>query len=171
MFSDLNNSGALYYYMNTCDSNLTRVVRMFNCTAIRNVGNDNLKMFHVVMYNQECVDMFGYSNKLDTGYHYLHNQVILSFRACAFINNSNMTSMIYIEPSSSRLITGGINIQQCNFCKNKNIDFIKAESEREVFWQFKYRIFIGNTTICSYTHNGSSNNLISITNGMISLKM
>ena len=51
MFSDLNNSSALYYYMNTCNSNLTSIVNISNCTAIRNVGNAKLKMFHMVMHN------------------------------------------------------------------------------------------------------------------------
>ena len=170
IFSDMNNSGTLYYYMNTCNSDLISIVKITNCNTIRNVGNDNLKMFHIVMYNQECVDMFGYSNRFDTSYHCLHDQVYLSFRDCTFINNSNMTSMIYIEPSSLRVITGSIKIRHCKFCKNKNIDFIKVESEREVFWQLTNWIFIGYTTICSNTHNGSSNNLITVTNSMISLR-
>ena len=108
IFSDLNNSSALYYYMNTCDSNLTSIVNISNSTAIRNVGNAKLKMFHIVLYNRKCVDMFSY--KFAAGYQYLHNQVYFSFLDCTFINNSNMKSMIYIEPSSSRVITGSIDI-------------------------------------------------------------
>ena len=167
LFNDLNNSSALYYYMNTCDSNLISIVNVSNCTAIRNVGNPNQKMFHVVMYSRECVDMFDYV--FAAGNQYLHNQVDFSFHYCTFINNSNMKSMIYIEPSSSRLLMGSIKIQHCNFSKNRNINFITVESEKEIYWQLTNRIFIRNTEICSNTHNDSSNNLISVTNTIIIL--
>ena len=167
-FKNLNNSSALYYYMNTCDSNLTSIVKISNCTAIRNVGNANQKMFHIVMYNQECVDILSY--RFTASYQCLHHQVFISFLDCTFINNSNMMSMIYIEPSSSRVITGSVNILRCSFYKNKNIDFIKVESERKIYWQLTNRVIIQDTEIYSNTHNDNSNNLISVTNGMLLLK-
>ena len=167
-FSDLNNSSALYYYMNTCDSNLTSVVNISNCTAIRNVGNANLKMFHIVMYNRECVDILSY--RFTASYQCVHHQVFISFLDCTFINNSNMMSMIYIEPSSSRVITGSVNILWCNFLKNRNIDLIKVETEREIYWQLTNRVLIKKTEIYSNTYNDNSNNLISVTNGILLLK-
>ena len=112
--------------------------------------------------------MFSYT--FVVGYQYLRNQVYLSFLNCTFVSNSNMESMIYIEPSSSRVITGSVIVTHCNFCKNRDINFIKVESKREIFWQLTNQMIIRNTKVCSNTHSDNSNNLVSVTNTMIALK-
>ena len=164
IFSDLKNSSALYYFVNTCNVILMNYLKVYNFTVTRNIGNHQLKMFHIVLYNWRFFDTVTHIAKVRSKHQ--HNQV--NFYGCKFINNSNIKSMIYIEPSSSRVIGGYIYILKCYFCKNINVSFVTVESKREIVWQLTNYVFILKTQIHSNSHNG--NDLISVTNGMVALK-
>jgi len=167
IFNNVNNSSALYFHMNTCNINLTSFVKISNFTAIKNIGNPHMKMFHIVLYNNVCFDKVSYSTAKSYPKH-RYNKVSLSFIDCKFNGNADMKSMIYIEPTSSRVMTGYVRIRRCKFCNNKNVNFVNVESEREIFWQLTVFVLFQATVIESNVHN-SSNNLISITNGIVSL--
>ena len=138
IFSDLKNSSALYYFMNTCNVNLTSFLKVYNFTIIRNIGNPQLKMFHVVLYNWRCFDTVFHIAKAHPKHQ--HNQV--DFYGYKFMNNKNMKSTIYIEPTSSRVIREYINILKCDFFKNINLNFVNVESKREIAWQLTNFVFI-----------------------------
>ena len=165
--SDLKNSSALYYFTNTCNVNLMNDLRIYNFTITRSTGNPHLKMFHVALYNWRCFDTVAYFDK-DRPKLQL-NQV--SFYGCKFMNNRNMKSIIYIEPTSSRVIRGSIKIRKCEFSRNTNVNFLNVESEKEIVWQLTNVINMYKVKIYCNSHEyNESNDLISVTNGMIVLQ-
>ena len=165
IFSDYKNTSFLYYFTHTCSTNLKSVLEFHNITVSRNVGNTYLKMFHLVLYNKKCFDTIVPSVTENNKFQF--NRI--RFISCTFVNNSDMKSMIYIEPTSSRSIRCQTIIRKCNFTKNINVNFVKAEPHKVILWQFTNFINISEARIQSNKHD-NFDNLISVANTMISFK-
>ena len=165
MFHGLKASGLLYYHVNTCKSDVESRLFIRRFVVVGNVGTPQLKLFHIVLYNEWCSDdlsLVAIKNPIQQ-----YNQI--SFKDCKFINNSDMESLLYIQPASSQAITGYVTVRDCEFSGNTNVHLINAENKRGILWQITHFMVIGRTRIYSNTHDNGKN-LISITNGMLSLE-
>ena len=74
---------------------------------------------------------------------------MIDFENCTFINNTNMTAMIYVTPRSSRVISGYIKMTNVVFCDNRQLHFIKVKSTTEIIWQLITNIKLFNVKIFS----------------------
>jgi len=165
IFQDLMASSILYYQVNTCKSVVESRLFIRGFVVVGNVGTSQLRMFYLMLYNALCSDDLSFIAIKKPVQQY--NQI--SFKNCKFINNTNIESMIYIEPASSQAITGYVTIRDCEFSGNRYVHLINAESKRGILWQITHFMVIGKTRIHSNTHDNGKN-LVSITNGMMSLE-
>ena len=101
IFTNLVNVTALYYYGEMCGIAVSNNLIVENCIVSDNIGNPSLKMFHIVLYDIQCLRLF-----ISKRVYYLQQYTIVRFTECKFENNFNMTSMIYVSPASSRATTG-----------------------------------------------------------------
>ena len=171
-FNDYINTGALYYYGETCGLNVHNNLMIQNCevsnnsVVLKSTNNNNTnnnrtaQMFYILLYNFGCFD----SAVIEEYCSQQYNKVI--FTNCVFSNNSNISSMIYVVPASSRALTGNFTIHNSVFCNNMNSHFFNMGSDKPNVWQFTNFVLISNTTITSNDH-GHGKDLISATNGWI----
>ena len=162
-FDGLYNTSALYYNGGTCGIDIQTRLDVQNVNVSNNVGNSLLSMFSIILYSHVCFKI-AFSKE-----EYCKQQYnIINFISCNFVNNTNMTTMIYIAPESTRAITMYINVINSTFCYNKDLHFINSERSSVILWQLTNLILIVDTNISSnYHHNGGS--LISIMNGAIQI--
>ena len=121
IFTNLVNVTALYYYAEMCGIAISNNLIVQNCIVSDNTqsGNPSLKMFHIVLYDIQCLRLFR-SNRL----YYFQQYTSVRFKECKFENNSNMTSMIYVSPASSLATTGYFRYEKSTFYNNRNTHFI-----------------------------------------------
>ena len=158
-FDGLYNTSALYYYGGTCGINVETRLNVQNVGVSNSMGNSLLSMFRIILYNHVCFKI-AFSKE-----EYCKQQYnTINFISCNFVNNTNMRTMIYMAPASTRAITGYINVINSTFSYNKDLHFINSERSSVILWQLTNFILIVDTNISSnYHHNGDS--LISIMNG------
>ena len=79
MFNDLINVTALYYYGETCGIGVSKKLTIRNCIVSNNIGNPSFKMFHVTLYNIQCITLFKPKQL-----YYLQQYYNISFMNCKF---------------------------------------------------------------------------------------
>ena len=161
IFTNFVNVAALYYYGEMCGIGVNNNLTVRNCIVSNNTGNPSLKMFHIVLYNIQCIRLFT-SKQL----YYLQQYTFVNFTKCKFENNSNMTSMIYVSPASSRATTGYFYLEKNTFYNNRNAHFIIMKSNTDNIWQLSNYVVINNTNITSNVHD-EGHNLMSFTNSWV----
>ena len=142
------NVTALYYYGETCGIGVSNKLTIRNCIVSNNIGNPSFKMFHVTLYNIQCITLFRPKQL-----YYLQQYYNISFMKCKFENNSNMTSMIYVSPASSRATTGYFYLEKNTFHNNINTHFIIMKSDTDNIWLLSNNVVISRTNITSNVHN------------------
>ena len=163
-FNDYINVGALYYYGETCGLNVYNNLTIQNCVVSNNNYNRTThdQMFYILLYNFGCFD----SALLREYCSQQYNNIV--FTNCVFSNNSNIPSMIYVVPASSRALTGNFTIKDSVFWNNTQSHFFNMHmgGDKPNVWQFTNFVLISNTSIASNSHEHGSD-LISTTNGWI----
>ena len=162
IFNDLINVIALYYYIETCGMSISNQLTISNCIMSNNIGSPNFKLFHIMLYNLKCLRFFE-----TLRLYYLQQFTIVKFRKCNFKNNSNMTSMIYISPASSQVITCYFYLIESSFHNNTNAHFLIMKSNTDNIWQFSNNAVIQKVNITSNVHN-EGQSLMSFTNCRVS---
>ena len=159
IFNDLINVTALYYYIETCRKSINRLT-IKNCIMSNNIGNPNLKLFHVILYNVKCLSgLFA----LIRPYNFQQFTIVkFKFTKCNFKNNSNMT-MIYISPASSQATTCYFYLIESSFHNNTNTHFLVMKSNSDNIWQFSNNAAIQKVNITSNVHD-EGQDLMSFTN-------
>ena len=157
-FNDLHNVHLLYYYGETCGTFVRNSLMLINCVISNNIGFSKFKMFEIYLYNKGC---FGTALKEQLYCNQQYNNI--TFANCKFVNNSNITSMIYVTPASSRGITCHIYVIKSLFCNNNNTHYLNLESDVDNIWQLSNSISFNSVTISSNSHY-EGNNLLSATN-------
>ena len=159
---NLKNSSLLYYSGEISENDITCKVTIKDSLICNNIGNTQLKMFHIVLNNYREI-----IKDLSFLYYYQQKNMIY-FDNCTFTNNTNMTAMIYVMPGSSRVISGYIDMKRVVFGNNRQLHFIKVKSSVEIIWQLTTHIKLFNVKIFSNQHT-DGDSLISVTNGVIYL--
>ena len=146
-FSNFSNTGALYYYGETCGLCVQNSLTIKNCVVSNNIGS--LTMFHILLYNFGC---FGRA-VIKQNYNQQYNNI--SFINCKFSNNFNISSVIYVIPANSRVITGYFMIESSVFCNNNKTHFFNMDKDIAIAWPWKFSnyVIIFNTTISSNSHS------------------
>ena len=158
--NNLENSSLLYYSGEISNNAVISKVTIKDSVIYNNIGNTQLKMFHILLTNYREVIK-------DLSFLYYNQQrTIIEFENCTFTNNTNMAAMIYVTPGSSRVISAYINIKRVAFCNNRQLHFIKVKSTTEIIWQLTTHIKLFNVHILSNKHT-DGDSLISVTNGVI----
>ena len=165
IFNDLINVTALYYYGEACGIGVSNYLTIRNCIVSNNTGNPNLKMFHITLYNMQCIRLFR-SKQL----YYLQQYSNISFMKCKFENNVNMTSMIYVSPASTRSTTGFFYLESNMFHNNVNTHFLIMKSDTDNIWQLSNVVVIDTINITSNVHDEGWS-LMSFTNSWIWLNL
>ena len=166
VFRNFKNSSVLCYYgeadgytVAACD----RRVIIRNSTFFNNTGHPQLNMFHIVLDSSSSYHHHLFVNMRKEKS--LHN--IIKFSNCIFTRNINMEAIIYVRPSTTYTIIGSIMIRESTFYKNKKTNFIKVNSESQIFYVTTY--FILNIVNVSCNEHDDGDSLIHITNGRILL--
>ena len=165
VFRNFKNYSVLCYYGEADRYTVAACVRRViieNSTFFNNTGHPQLNMFHIVLdslspYNNLLLNMCKQKS--------LHNTI--QFSNCTFTRNINMEAIIYVRPPTTYTIIGIITISESTFYKNKKTNFIKVNSESQVFYVTTYLILRVVNVFCNEHDDGDS--LILITNGRISL--
>ena len=167
IFTNLINVTALYYYGETCGSAVRNHLIVQNYTVSNNTGNPNLNMFHIVLYNIQCSDLF-YLFESRQSCHQQYNNI--SFINCKFANNYNMMSMIRVSPASSRATTGYLYLENNTFHNNRNTHFLimKSTNDAENIWQLSNYVEISKSIVTSNIHDDGQD-LISIANSWVKI--
>ena len=153
-FNNYHNVHSLYYYGQTCGKFIQNNLRLENCVISNNTGCSNFQMFK--LYNKEC---FGTS--LQKQYcNVQYNNI--TFVNCKFIDNHNITSMIYVTPASSRAITCRIYVINSSFSSNDNSHYLTLESDVINLWQLSNYVNFESVTISSNSHYEGKNLLSAI---------
>ena len=162
-FSQLYNTSVLYYHKESVGQYIDNSVTFNNCIINNNFGNIFLKMFNVLIYNAGFIySKSRHQRKCDT------QSNIIAFNNCHFVNNSNMNSLLYLDPKNTLLFNVLVKINHSSFLYNCDVQMIKVNSEVTALWQLSHYITITETTISSNKHDNLVS-LISSTNGNIEL--
>ena len=163
-FHNLNNSGVLHYHGESCGGFLRSIAYFKNCSVKHNQGNNYLKLFHIVIsYN---LSTFNFKNKYTTGV--CDKQMnIITLKDCAFVNNSNMESIVHALLQNSLSGNVLINIENSIFADNYDTEIIKINSHVKLLWTVTHYINLTNTIISSNKHSQVGHNLMSSANGFI----
>ena len=159
-FNHLNNSGVLKYHAESCGTLVHSILSFINCSIEHNQGNKYLKLFYMVVSDCDiCRESF---DNDECG----KRKNIINFRLCAFINYTNMKSVLYILLQNSLSANVLINIRDSIFVNNHKTRIIKINSKLEVLWQLTHYMILMNIRLISnsFGHRGS---LISSENGFI----
>ena len=159
VFSNLVNVNALYYYAKVCGISVNNHLAVRNSVIFNNTGNLGLKMFHITLYNIQCIDV------TVSDFH-LQQYSNISFANCKFMNNFNMQSILYISPASSQATTGYFYLVNNTFDSNRNTHILIMKNDAENIWQLSNYFNISNTQITSNVHN-EGQNLLSFTNSWV----
>ena len=167
IFTDLINVTALYYYGETCGIGVMNHLIVQNHTVSNNTGNPSLKMFHIVLYNIQCIDLFYLFESRQSNHQQYNN---ISFINCKFVNNYNMMSMIRVSPASSQATTGYLYLENNTFHSNRNTHFLimKSTNDAESLWQLSNYVEISESTVTSNVHD-EGQDLISIANSRVKI--
>ena len=155
-FNNLQNVQLLYYYGETCGIFVQNNVTFENCVISNNIGCF-FHMFEIILYNKGCFR----TALLEQYCNQQYNNI--TFINSKFINNHNITSMIYVTPASSRTITSRIYVMNSSFCNNDNTHYLTLESNITSVWQLSNKVNFESVTISSNSHN-EGKDLISATN-------
>ena len=100
MFVSLYNSSALHYYHNDYNDNTKRLTTLLiiNVTVMHNTGFGHLNMFHIVLNDFEVLNNTSKYNEIGFIAPILTTE--LGLFNCSFVRNTNIGSMLYVEPLS-----------------------------------------------------------------------
>ena len=157
-FSNFTNTGAVYYYGETCGLYVHNKLTIENCVVSDNTGS--FTMFHILLYNYGCFGRAAMKQKRNQQY----NKI--SFINCDFSNNFNISSVIYIIPANSWAITGYFIIKGSVFCNNIKTHLLNMDNDIIIARDFVNYVIIFNTTISSNNHS-DGRDLIFMKNGWI----
>ena len=157
IFADLINVTALYYYGETSETAVSNHLTIQNCVMSNNIGNPNLKLFHITLNNKHCIRI-----RLSVTRQY--NSI--RFKNCKFENNFNMTSMIYVSPASSQATTGYFYIIRNTFHNNRNTHVLILKNDADSLWQLSNYVMFNETNITSNVHD-EGQDLMSFTNSWV----
>ena len=160
IFNDLVNVTALYYYGEACGISVRNEITIRNCVVSDNIGDSSLKMFHITLYNMQCMRFL--PSKLSHLQQY--NRVL--FTDCIFKNNFNMTSIIHISPASSQATTGYLYLERTTFHNNRNVHLLIMKSDTDSVWQLANYVSISKITVTSNIHH-KGKDLMSVTNSWV----
>ena len=163
VMKNLENSSMLFYSGKASDIDVASQVTIKNFIICNNIGNTQLKMFHIELYN--------YREKLEDLSFLRYNQQrnMINIENYTFANNTNMAAMIHLTPSSSRVVAGYIKLKNGTFCNNSQLHFITVKSKAEIIWQLTTIIEVAMVRVFSNRHT-DGDSLIFITNGAIHFK-
>ena len=167
IFTNLINVTALYYYGETCGTGVMNHLIVQNHTVSNNTGNPSLKMFHIVLSNIQCIDLFYLFESRQSNHQQYNN---ISFINCKFVNNYNMMSMIRVSPASSRATTGYLYLENNTFHSNRNTHFLimKSTNDAENIWQLSNYVEISKSIVTSNIHD-EGQDLISVANSWVKI--
>ena len=163
-FTYLDNSGILKYH--TCGSfsnsiALYKNVLLFkNCNIKHNQGNNKINLFDIVISTYEP------SNSIRILFHERKRNSI-NIEYCAFVNNSNVKSILHVLLLNSLSVNSHINIRDSIFADNYHTQIVKIKSEVKILWQMTHLLLLSNTRITSNRQSESSYTLISSANGLV----
>ena len=161
MFTNLINVTALYYKGETCGTAVSNHLTVQNCTVSNSIGDPSLKMFYIILYNIQCIDLFESKQQC----HQQYNNI--SFINCKFENNFNMMSMINVSPASSRATTGYLYMENSTFHSNRNTHFLIMQSSENI-WQLSNYVEISKSIVISNIHD-EGQDLISVANSWVKI--
>ena len=92
---------------------------------------------------------------------------IISFRKCAFVNNSNMKPVLHILLRSLKSANVLIDIRDSTFVGNHEKHIIKVSSKVKILWQLTHYLTVMDTKILSNRHTGLGHSLIWSANGLV----
>ena len=163
-FHNLSNSGVLHYHGESCGVFLRSTAYFKNCSVKHNQGNNYLRLFHIVIsYN---VSSYNFKSRYTTGICDKQMNVI-TLKDCAFVNNSNMESIVHALLQNSLSGNVLINIQDSVFADNYDTEIIKINSYVKLLWRVTHYINLININISSNRHSILGHSLISSANGLI----
>ena len=157
-FNNFTNTGAVYYYGETCGLYVHNILTIENCVVSDNTGS--FTMFHILLYNYGCFGRAAMKQKRNQQY----NKI--SFINCDFSTNFNISSVIYIIPANSWAITGYFIIKGSMFCNNIKTHLLNMDNDITIARDFVNYVIIFNTTISSNNHS-DGRDLIFMKNGWI----
>ena len=159
-FSDLHNASVLYYYGESCGTNINNTLVFKNCQVQNNTG-DMLTLFLILAHNNGSIfSSVEAKQKCDRCTNFI------KFINSSFTNNSNIHAMISIVPINTLSSNLKITIQGCIFYQNYIVQIMKSQTYARLLWQMSHYIVILSTNISFNTHKDGLG-LISLTNGMI----
>ena len=164
VFRSFKNFSALWYYGEADKYTVAacgRRVIIENSTFFNNTGHPQLNMFHIVLDSLTAHHMLVniHMRKQNS----LYNTI--EFSNCTFTRNINMEAIIYVRPPTTYETIGFIKISESTFYKNKKTNFIKVNSESQIFYVTTYLFLYAVNVSCNEHDDGDS--LIFITNGRI----
>ena len=163
-FTDLINVTAVYYYGETCGVAVSSELTIKNCSVSNTIGSLSLKMFYIRLKNIKCIKF----NEYITSCH-RQQYINVTFTNCTFENNSNVSSMIYVSPVSSRSVTFYLYLKASSFHNNKNAHFLTMRNDEDNIWQLSNHFWMKNINITSNVHDRGQD-LMSFTNSMVGLR-
>ena len=154
----------LHYHGESCGGLFRSIAYFINCSVKHNQGNNYLKLFHIVIsYN---VSSFNFKSRYTTGV--CDRQMnIITLRNCAFVNNSNMESIVHALLQNSLSGNVLINIKDSIFADNYDTEIIKINSYVKLLWRVTHYINLTNIRISSNRHSRFGHSLMSSANGLI----
>jgi len=160
-FSDLHNASVLYYYGESCGTNIKNMLVFWNCQIHNNAGDMLTQMFLILAHNNGSIFSSEDSKqKCDRCTNFI------KFFNSSFINNSNIHTMISIVPINTLSSNLKVTILGCKFNQNYIVQLLKSQTYAELLWQMSHYIVILNTDISFNTHENGLG-LISLANGII----
>jgi len=163
-FSNLHNASVLYYYSESCGTNINNTLVFKNCQAHNNVGDKLTKMFLILAHNNGSI-----FSSVDAKQKCDRHTNFIKFINSSFINNFNIHTIIFIVPINTISSNLKVIIQGCTFNQNNIVQLLRSQTYARLLWQMSHYIVILNTNISYNTHENGAG-LISLTNGMIKFK-
>ena len=160
-FSDLHNASVLYYYGESCGTNINSTLVFKNCQIHNNAGDVLSQLFLILAHNNGSIfSSVEAKQKCD------RRTNLITFINSTFINNSNIRTLISIVPINTLMSNFKITIKECKFYHNYVVQLIKSQTYARLLWQMSHYIVVQYTNI-SFNKNDSGLGLISLTNGML----
>ena len=170
VFANLRNSSALHYYgkeNNAYTNNTQRIcyLLIINVTVMHNTGYGYLKMFQIMLSEFELLKS-STPSYIKTVESIAGFTDLFRFSNCSFAGNTNIETMIYVEPLSYYR-QGCIEIERSTFHNNTDVCFLKFSKNYAITRNLVASVFLFNLTVSNNNQQYHSNDLIFIKNGYV----
>ena len=170
VFANLRNSSALHCYSseNNAHNDTTQILsylQIINVTVMHNMGFGYLKMFHIMLGEFEPLQSSA-SNFIKNVESIAGFTDVLRFYNCSFVRNTNIETMIHVEPLSYSK-QGCLQEDRSTFYNNTDVCFIKVNKNYAITRNLVTSVFLTNLTVSSNIQQYHSNDLILIMNAYV----